>query len=283
MTTRYFARACRAAPSDLSVRIPQLAPLAGHTAALFGLGALGAPLAIELARCGIGELRILDQDFVEPATVVRWPLGLPAAGLAKAEALANFIGSHYPFTTVKALSYSIGAAPADDPGEDPLEEMVEGASILIDATAEVGIQHFLSDMAAAKGLPFLLLDASYGAWGGTICRVRPGITAGCWMCFRHAIMEGTIPDAPADPNGEVQPVGCADPTFTGASFDLGMISLQAARLVVSTLCSQASGGYPAIDADVIVAALHTGGEPLAAPAFTAFPLNAHPECKRCNP
>jgi hypothetical protein len=96
-------------------------------------------------------------------------------------------------------------------------------------------------------------------------------------------MDGTFAGAPADPQGEVQPVGCADPTFTGASFDLGMISLQATRLIVSTLCASADGGYPAIDADVIVAALRSEDGPLAMPSFTAYPLNPHPACKRCNP
>lgn len=283
MTTHYFARACRAAPTDLSIRIPELAPLAGHTVALFGLGALGAPVALELARCGIGGLRILDHDFVDPATTVRWPFGLQAAGYGKAYVLADFIGRNYPFTKVEPVPFFIGGAAEEALGEDCLGKMIEGASILVDATAEVGIQHLLSDIAAAEGLPYILLDASYGAWGGTICRVEPGRSGGCWMCFRNGIMDGTYQDAPADPQGEIQPVGCADPTFTGASFDLGMISLQATRLAISTLCSAVPGGYPAIEADVIVAALRSQDGPLATPTFTAYALNPHPGCKRCNP
>ncbi len=40
------------------------------------------------------------------------------------------------------------------------------------------------------------------------------------------------------------PRGCADPTFTGAGFDVATIALQGVRLVVGTLAGSIPGGYP---------------------------------------
>jgi molybdopterin/thiamine biosynthesis adenylyltransferase len=40
-----------------------------------GLGALGAPVVLELAKNLTGELRILDGDHVDAGTIVRWPVG----------------------------------------------------------------------------------------------------------------------------------------------------------------------------------------------------------------
>ena len=71
----YFARAFRAGPGEASVRTPELRSLGAKTIAQFGVGCLGAASALEFVRAGIGELRILDRDHVDPGTIGRWPLG----------------------------------------------------------------------------------------------------------------------------------------------------------------------------------------------------------------
>jgi hypothetical protein len=73
-------RTLRAGREDRGARAPAAAALAGKTIAVFGLGAIGAPLAVELARNGCGELRLVEPDDVEPGNAVRWPLGARAWG-----------------------------------------------------------------------------------------------------------------------------------------------------------------------------------------------------------
>ena len=99
----YLVRAGRAGRADLISRVPELAALQGHRVAVIGLGGVGAPSTLEFARSGVGELRLLDHDIIDPGTIVRWPLGIHAAGLSKAEALSHFIANNYPYT--KAITY----------------------------------------------------------------------------------------------------------------------------------------------------------------------------------
>jgi hypothetical protein len=60
--------------------------------------------------------------------------------------------------------------------------------------------------------------------------------------LQHAIDDRTIPPIPADPAESIQPVGCANPTFPGAGFDVEQIALGAVRLAVQTLAAGTEGG-----------------------------------------
>lgn len=92
----------------MAARIPELSSLHNRKVAVTGLGGVGWASAIELARNGVGQLRILDYDFVEPGTTVRWALGLSSAGRQKTAALADFIRNNYPYTTVITHNHRIG-------------------------------------------------------------------------------------------------------------------------------------------------------------------------------
>lgn len=286
MSKVFFARAGRAGPTDVAQRIPELAPLQNATIAVFGLGTLGAPSVMEFARSSVKELHLVDYDFVDPATICRWPLGLQSVGLHKAAALMEAIARDYPFTDVTGFNYYLGAVRSlDGSGESAasiMQKVTENASLIYDATAEVGIQQYLSDYAASLGIPYIGVDATPGGWGGRIVRIRPGTDSGCWMCYRLALWHKIIEEPPMHPNGEIQPVGCADPTFTGAGFDMVQIALAAVRLAVSTLCAGSPNGYPAADWDVMTISLRSPDGGLIAPQFRAHNLERHPECSRCN-
>lgn len=276
----YLARAGRVGREDLTARVPELAPLRDLRIALVGLGGIGAPSAIEFARSGTGELRIVDHDIVDPGTVARWPLGISVTGLYKTETLEKFIAEHYPYTQVTATTHRIGALRRNGSTDlKILDELLDGMDLVYDATAEIGIQHLLSDLARERRLPFLCVSTTTGAWGGLLARIRPDLTEGCWLCLQHALTDGTIPSPPADPAGQIQPVGCADPTFTGAGFDVGQIALAGVRLAFSTLLTGKSGGYPDVGWDVAVIALRSAGGEVIAPRYETFKLPRHPSCE----
>lgn len=281
---QYLARSSRAGPADVIARVPELRNLPQRTVALFGLGALGAPAALELARAGVGELRVVDPDSLEAGNIVRWPLGMTTVGLRKAESIFGFINANYPYTEVIGHGLQVGASrlPVDDqqPSQvDTLHQILDGADLLFDATAEPGVWHVLSDLASERQIPYVHVWATPGAWGGAVARVLPD-QRGCWVCIEHHYNDGTFPAPPADPTGEIQPSGCADPTFTGANFDLQIVSMLAVRLAIATLCRGVDGGYPDMPWDVLVLELR---DETGTPAVQVHPhrLDAHPACGRC--
>jgi ThiF family/Prokaryotic E2 family B len=278
----YLARAGRAGRSDLESRTPELKPLSKKKIAIVGLGCVGAPSALEFARAGIGTLRLLDHDYLEPGTVSRWPLGLAAAGLPKTEALKAFIHQHYPYTKVETWTHMIGSASEQRESDlNVLENLLRDIDLLYDATAEVGIQHLLSDLAKERHITYMSVFTTPGAWGGWVSRIRPGITKGCWTCLQHSWEDRAIPLPPEDSKELVQPAGCAAPTFTGAGFDIMEVVLTGVRLSVATLCSEGTDGYPSIDWDVGILSLRDAAGRVIPPRWDTFNLERHGSCEAC--
>ncbi len=280
--TYYFARAGRAGRTDLLTRAPSLKALAKKRIAVVGLGCMGAPSAMEFAKAGVGELRLVDHDFVEPGTVIRWPLGFAAAGLPKTEALKLFIGKHYPYTNVRTWTHLIGSAFKQEKSDSTvLNELLQDVDLIYDATAEVGIQYLLSDLARSSTVAYMSVSTTPGAWGGRVARILPGPNRGCWMCLQYAEKSGAIPSPPADPGEPVQPAGCAAPTFGGTGFDTMEPVLTGVRLAVATLCSAEADGYPDFDWDVGILALRESTGRVIAPRWETFKLEQQASCEVC--
>jgi molybdopterin/thiamine biosynthesis adenylyltransferase len=276
---KHFIRTARASGSQMQARVPELSVLPSKKIAIIGLGCMGGPSAIEFARAGVGEVRLMDDDSVEPGTTVRWPLGFSAVGRAKADALQSFIESNFPYTKVRGGVFRMGAVPGI--GGTSLEEyeaFLENVDLIYDATAEEGINYLLSQLARDMQIPYLGLSTTWGGWGGRIWTIHPGTDAGCWYCLRKWIDEGEIPVPPESPSGPISIPGCGDPTFTGASFDTSMIPLMAVRIAVSMMSEGTAGGYPGPPWDVVNVRIRNEDGSLCLPQCQDFKLSVHPEC-----
>jgi molybdopterin/thiamine biosynthesis adenylyltransferase len=283
----YYSKAAPTIGGEHISRVPQLRSLMNKKVAIVGLGALGGFLAIELARNKIQELRVMDFDEVDPTTSMRWPLGLFFAGAKKVDAIAQFIASNFPDTECKPIQWRLGnyqvnakeERPVTNTEETILNEFLENVSLVIDATAEVGVHHFLSKIAQEKNIPYMSISATPGAYGGLVMRVVPDKTQGCWMCMKYwQDKNAEMVPRSNESGGMVQPPGCGDITFTGAGFDLQNIVLAGVRLAVSTLCLQDNEGYPDVNWDIGVLNLFDEyGFPIV-PNWKTFELVRHPEC-----
>jgi len=280
--------------SDISLlsknlRAPKLAPLANKKISIAGLGALGSFIAIEMARSGVNQLELLDNDSVDASTTIRWPLGLPAVGINKAEVLKRFLDSNYPGKTIQTHQWMIGTFRKPDEHNqilpssesDVLEKFLADTSLVIDATAEFGVHHYLSQLAHERGIPYISVYATPGAYAGSIMRQIPGKT-GCWSCFRHMENEGSLLELNEDAIGLIQPPGCGDITFTGASVDLQQISLMATKLAISTLCKEEVEGYPLVDWHIARVNLFSENGEFLVPGWHTYDLPIHADCHYCN-
>ena len=275
----YLARAGRAGKEDLLGRVPELRTLSERTIAVAGIGGIGGPSALEFAKAHVKQLNLMDFDVVDPGTAVRWPLGFSASGVSKTEALREFIEKNYPYCSVKVFRNRIGVAPPERPGGDlqAIESLLSGVDLFYDATAETGLQYLLSELAAERRIPYICVSTNEGAWGGLVARILPGKT-GCWRCLQAQIDAHSIEIAPYNPQGSVQPIGCGDPTFTGAGFDVMQIALAGVRLATSTLCADQSEGYPSSDWDVEVISFRDSSGKLIAPKSNVTSLHRTETC-----
>lgn len=228
----------RAGESDLGARVPAVRLLREKRIAVIGLGAVGAPVALELAKNGCRELHLLDSDIVEPGNSIRWPLGASAWGQGKSDSLRDFIHREFPWCEVIPHIHAIGGFEDDNPecGDDSvLDKIMPNVDLAVDATASYGASTLLGDLCRAQNVPLISLYASPPVKGGVVVRFVP--QSGCPTCLEIAYENGLIERAPGfGEEGELQqPPGCSELTFTGASFDLQELSLEAVRYVVETL------------------------------------------------
>ena len=280
--TLYLARADRAGKDDLAARVPRLKGLTEKKVTILGLGALGSTMAVQLARAGVGQLSLADADYVQVGNLPRWALGWPWRGFPKADAISQYIQLNYPYTQVSGVPWKVGEAfPMDAPmemEEEWLQETMGGAHLVVDCTAEFTAHHLLSDLSRERGLPYLWITATPGAWGGIVGRASPDAEAGCWKCFKRYQSDGHFPMEPAvEETGPIQPVGCFSPTFTGSGFDLDVVTLSAVRLAIATLLRDRHDAYPDFTWDVGFVDLWKDGRPIA-PEWHVYPLTRHPAC-----
>jgi hypothetical protein len=273
--TGSVVRTLRAGPSDLASRAPQASALSAKKVCVIGTGAIGAPVAIELARNGIKQLKLLDFDIVEPGNSVRWPLGASGWGLSKLVALDAFIKGEYPNCDVSLVKHQLGTVSDKYPfgDERALTDVVEGVDLVIDASVAYWTTAFIHDFAAQRGLPVLALYASPPVTGGVVALYAPG--SGCPACLEHTWEDGTVPKPPGmnDEGSLVQPPGCSERTFTGASYDLQEISLHAVRVAAAFLALGGSNGSTTV---------HTLSfeerDGVKIPSWRVDSLSRHPKC-----
>jgi molybdopterin/thiamine biosynthesis adenylyltransferase len=153
---------------------------------IVGCGALGSVLANNLARAGVGHLRIVDRDYVEGNNLQRQVLyeeddvrqGMPKA-IAAAERLRriNSLVTVEPHTT--------------DVTAENIEELLEGVDVILDGTDNFETRYLLNDACLKANIPWIY-SGVIAAYGVTLT-VLPHDTA-CLRCiFPDRPLPGTTP------------------------------------------------------------------------------------------
>jgi len=141
---------------------------------IVGCGALGTALANLLVRAGVGKLRIVDRDFVEPSNLQRQTLFEESdaqEALPKAVAAERRLRAINSGVSVEGIVADVGPKNA--------VELLRGFPLILDGTDNFETRFLLNDVAIHLNVPWIYaaVVASYGV----TLTVRPGETA-CLAC-----------------------------------------------------------------------------------------------------
>jgi len=184
---------------DRHVRIPDFGPegqrrLLGATAVLVGAGGLGSAAGIYLAAAGVGRLRLVDPDPVEPSNLNRQVLYGPAdVGHVKVGAAAERLRRLNPDCAVEALAERLDA--------DRAEALFAGADVVLDCSDNFATRLAVADAAWHTGRP--LVSASALGWEGNLLSVLPAEGSPCYRC----LVPEVPPPAAAPTSAEVGVLG----------------------------------------------------------------------------
>jgi adenylyltransferase/sulfurtransferase len=145
---------------------------------LCGVGALGTVLANTLVRSGVGFVRVIDRDFVEPSNLQRQVLfdeSDVTNNLPKAEAAA---------IKLRAINSEVSIEPVvADINRTNIEEFCKDADLILDGTDNFEVRYLINDVSIKHNKPWV-----YGGAVGTqgmSMTILPGKTP-CLQCVFEA-------------------------------------------------------------------------------------------------
>jgi adenylyltransferase/sulfurtransferase len=134
------------------------ARLAGSRVLVVGCGALGSAVIDQLARAGVGMLRIVDRDVVDLTNLHRQTLYVESdarAHLAKVEAAARRVGNINRDVRVEPLAIDLDAGNVD---------ALLDVDLVIDGTDNAQTRYLLNDACVRRGVAWVM-GAALGTEG----------------------------------------------------------------------------------------------------------------------
>jgi molybdopterin/thiamine biosynthesis adenylyltransferase len=152
--------------------------------AIVGCGATGSAVASLLARAGVGQIRIIDRDYVEASNLQRQSLFDEAdarESLPKAVAAARKITAFNADVRVEGH--------VDDLTPENVGPLLADAAVILDATDNFETRYLINDYAVQQGIPWIYA-AAVGSYGVTM-NIVPGESA-CLACVFPESPRGTV-------------------------------------------------------------------------------------------
>lgn len=164
---------------------------------IVGCGALGSAQAESVARAGVGNLRIVDRDFVEASNLQRQTMFTERDALErtpKAIAAANHI---------QEFAASIKVEPEiADVNKSNVERLIQDCDLVLDGTDNFATRYLINDACVKHDVDWIY-GAAVGSYGVTMT-IRPHQTA-CLRCvFPEAPPAASVPTC--DTAGVIMPI-----------------------------------------------------------------------------
>lgn len=165
--------------------------------AIVGCGALGTVQAESLCRAGVGNLRLIDRDFVEKSNLQRQTLFTEEDAqktLPKAIAAKQHLNKINSLVNIEAKVLDLNY--------QNVESLMEGIDCVLDGTDNFETRFLLNDVSQQKKMPWIY-GAAVGSSGLTMT-IIPGQTP-CFRCIMESLpLPGTTPTC--DTAGILSPV-----------------------------------------------------------------------------
>jgi hypothetical protein len=211
--------------------IRDMAQLEDRRVVCFGLGAIGSPLTIALAREGVGDFMLCDPDTVRPGNVIRHALDLMSVGQFKAEAVESALSRINPSVRTASETFNL-----NDP--DMIAARLRDSDLALLAIGDDLREELIGEIitTAEDPQPIILARTLHAGHAFRVALIRPRIDA-CLHCLVEYQAE-QHPDwiyVPPDDLPEVYDAGCATPSRVGSGLTCQQAALFAAARALDVL------------------------------------------------
>lgn len=165
--------------------------------AIVGMGALGTVLANHMVRAGVGFVRLIDRDFVEPSNLQRQML------YDEDDARQHLPKAIAAYEKLRRINSEVTIEPiVADLTPFNAEQHLSDVDLVLDATDNFQVRYLINDVCVKHGIPWVYGGAVSAK--GMFTAIRPGVTP----CLRCLFPEAPRPgDAPTcDTAGVIGPI-----------------------------------------------------------------------------
>lgn len=199
--------------------------------AIFGLGSVGSPLAMALAREGVGGFELCDPDWLRPGNVVRHALDLTSVGQGKALAIETAIGRINPGTATDSQFQNL-----DDPAV--IANCIADADLVVAAVGDEVLEELLCEVVLDRNdpPPLILVRTLHAGAAFRVALIRRGRDA-CFGCLGEyrAVGDSKWIDVPDADLPKVYETGCAAAATAGAGLTCQEAAIFAAARALEIL------------------------------------------------
>ena len=231
--------------SDCGPRLDeQYTSLRAKKVGLLGCGSLGSKMGTSLARSGVGDFVLVDDDILKPGNLVRHDLDGSSLGEHKADALEMRLRAISPGVNVHVRRVILGGQESSGTTASVLDQLAT-CDILIDATADPQAFNLLASVARTTLRPMLWAEVFAGGVGGFVVRLRPDIEPPphkarqqylAW-CEKEGVPWGTAEGERYAAHGDAGPMIADDA-------DVALIAAHATRMVTDCLIQPDHSEFP---------------------------------------
>lgn len=220
------------------------AALASKRVAVVGAGSVGSKVAVSLARAGVSDFLLVDDDVLTPENMLRHELDWRSVGAHKVDALSERLSLLRPGMVVSVRRQRLGGQEASG-SLDGVLTAISQRDLIVDATGSDDGFNYCGSVAHEHKKPMAWARVFAGGYGGLIARSRPGLEPAP-LDARAAIEAWCAnPDFPPAPKaaaryGGVRQDGVA---MVADDADVGAIAAQLARLALDTLTNHGDSDF----------------------------------------
>jgi sulfur-carrier protein adenylyltransferase/sulfurtransferase len=226
-------------------RLPEsYAMLAQKKVGIVGCGSLGSKVAASLARSGVGEFVLVDDDILKPGNLLRHELDGSSLGVHKADGLEARLRALAHDVKVIARRVALGGQESSGSTASVLDQLAT-CDLVIDATADPQAFNFVASVARNALVPMLWAEVYAGGVGGFVARLRPKVEPPPHAARRQYMAWCRAQGVPW--HGDDRDYGghdVEDRPLVADDADVGVIAVHASRMAVDALVRPEASAFP---------------------------------------
>ncbi|WP_162251376.1 ThiF family adenylyltransferase [Massilia sp. Root418] len=225
-------------------RLPlEFKTLSNVRVAIIGLGSLGSKVAVSLARAGVRNFVLVDEDIFAPHNLVRNELNWLDVGFAKVAAVARELKLVAIGADVKTYTASVaGQENSKFAGE--IYDEVATCNLVIDATANSKAFVVLAAITKRNDISMVWGEVFAGGVGAMMARSRPCLDADALAVRSH--IYGVLATMPPVPNGRSTEYAheAGGEVRVASDADVSALAAAMTQFTLDTLCAGEATVYP---------------------------------------